>query len=102
MADVNLTEGDVIAVPAAATPQVVVSPNAGQTGYRGTLVNKGTKTVYFGWNSATVVTDKAAGAHKGWADAGEAIRIPQQARTFACSCAGAETSTLLYIGDGGV
>lgn len=105
MADITLTEGDVIDVPASTSDaQKVLSPNAGQVGYRGTLYNFGSFTVFFRWNPAagdTVDLTENAGAHKGFARAGVAIRIPQLAQSFLCQCAGANTSKLQYIGDGG-
>lgn len=101
MADFDLSgDGDVIAVTS--TVRKVVSGNAGQDRCRGTLINSGNYTVYFGWNTDTVTRDKAEGEHKGWLDKGEACRIPLHAKTFSVQCSDGETSTLRYLNDGGI
>ena len=111
--DYQLTEGDVIAVPAAAAARLVTSPNGAVAGFRGTLWNKGTTTVYFVWSptdaeaAAAAATMAASGfdtsehARKGWVEAGSAIRIPGAAQNFLCACAGVGTGVLMHIADGG-
>jgi len=109
----TLSEGDVFTVPASTAPRLIQSLKTGLTGYRGTLLNRGSSTVYYTLNPTaaqkadttnalpSVVTDNTTERSRGgFIQSGEAIRIPQDALEFLCCCAGAATSVLMYLDDG--
>lgn len=113
MATFTLSEGDVFTVPASTAPRLIKSLKTGLTGYRGTVWNRGAYTVYYRLNPTTaekadtanadasvVVDDTTERKRGGFIKSGEAVRIPQDAIEFLCCCAGANTSVLMYIGDG--
>ena len=91
-AEVSVTSGGVVD---SSTTQDSIVINSGKGG---SLVNKGTATVYIHWLNDTVEANNNAGVNKCFLDSGDAVRIPSRTKKISHKTA-AGTAKLIFVED---